>query len=57
MHNHDVVEFATLVNVGDTVEIRGERDEEVARIFPDETGTVVAATQTAQPAAVAVSGQ
>jgi lipoprotein-anchoring transpeptidase ErfK/SrfK len=57
MHNHDVVEFATLVNVGDTVEIRGERDEEMSRIFDGETGTVVAATQTAPPAAVAVSGQ
>src|ERR1700746_1539801 len=27
LRNRDVVEFATLVNVGDTVEIRSERDE------------------------------
>lgn len=57
MHNRDVVEFATLVNVGDTVEIRGERDEEMARIFGGDKGTVLAATQATQSAAVAVSGQ
>lgn len=57
MHNRDVVEFATLVNVGDTVEIRGERDEEMAHMFGGDDGTVLAASQTAQPATVAVSGQ
>lgn len=57
MHNRDVVEFATLVNVGDTVEIRGERDDEMARIFGGETDTVLAAAQTAPAATVAVSGQ
>lgn len=57
MHNRDVVEFATLVNVGDTVEIRGERDDEVARIFGNDAGTVLAAAQTAPAATVAVSGQ
>ena len=57
MHNRDVIEFATLVNVGDTVEIRGERDEEVARIFSSDSGAVMAAAPTAQPATVAVSGQ
>ena len=57
MHNRDVVEFTTLVNVGDTVEIRGERDEEMGRIFGSDMGTVVATAQAAQPAAVAVSGQ
>jgi lipoprotein-anchoring transpeptidase ErfK/SrfK len=57
MHNRDVVEFATLVNVGDTVEIRGERDEEMGRIFGSDMGTTVAAAQTTQPATVAVSGQ
>lgn len=57
MHNRDVVEFATLVNVGDTVEIRSERDEEMAHIFGSDTGTLLAATQPVQPASVAVSGQ
>jgi lipoprotein-anchoring transpeptidase ErfK/SrfK len=57
MHNRDVVEFATLVNVGDTVEIRGQRDEDVARIFAGDSATVLAAIQTAQSTTVAVSGQ
>jgi|SRR5579862_2654961 hypothetical protein len=57
MHNRDVVEFATLVNVGDPVEIRGERDEEMGRIFAGDSATVLAAIQTAQPTTVAVSGQ
>ena len=45
LRNQDVVEFATLVNVGDTVEIRGERDEEIARVFGGDAGVVVAASQ------------
>jgi L,D-transpeptidase ErfK/SrfK len=57
MRNRDVVEFATLVSFGDTVEIRGERDEEIARIFGIDSGTVVAAAQTIQATSVAVSGQ
>ena len=57
MHNHDVVEFATLVNVGDTVDIRGERDEEMTRIFGNDIGFVVAAAQAVQATTVAVSGQ
>jgi lipoprotein-anchoring transpeptidase ErfK/SrfK len=56
MHNRDVVEFATLVNVGDPVEIRGERDEEMGRIFAGDSATVLATIQTA-PTTVAVSGQ
>ena len=57
MHNRDVVEFAMLVNVGDTVEIRGERDEEMARIFGGDKGTLLATAQATQPATVAASGQ
>src|SRR5579864_4427762 len=53
MHNRDVVEFATLVNVGDTVEIRAERAEETARMFSSEDSTTLAATQPTQPATVA----
>jgi hypothetical protein len=38
----------TMLRVGDTVQIRGERDEEVARIFGgQEDQTVVAAVQSA----------
>ncbi len=33
MGQRDLEEFFTLVNVGDAVEIRGERDEQVAEIF------------------------
>jgi lipoprotein-anchoring transpeptidase ErfK/SrfK len=33
MRNREVVEFARMARVGDTVEIRAERDDEVARIF------------------------
>jgi hypothetical protein len=55
LRNRDVVEFATLVNVGDTVEIRGERDEEISRAFGGDAGVVVAASQ--MTAATAVSGQ
>jgi lipoprotein-anchoring transpeptidase ErfK/SrfK len=33
MRNRDVEELFTLVRVGDAVELRGERDEEIARIF------------------------
>jgi len=33
LRNRDIVEFANLVNVGDSVEIRGERDQEIARMF------------------------
>jgi lipoprotein-anchoring transpeptidase ErfK/SrfK len=57
MHNRDVVEFAMLVNVGDTVEIRGERDEEMARIFGGDKGTLLATAQATQLATVAASGQ
>ena len=57
MLNRDVVEFATLVSVGDTVEIRGERNEETARIFGGQVGTTFAVAQTTQQADGAESGQ
>jgi lipoprotein-anchoring transpeptidase ErfK/SrfK len=48
MRNRDIVEFFSMVNVGDTVEIRGERDEQTAQIFGAEVETAAAgATQTA----------
>jgi len=37
LRNQDMEQLFTLVRLGDTVKIRGERDEEVARIFGEET--------------------
>ena len=45
MRNRDIVQFFALVNVGDTVEIHGQRDEEIAEIFGgevDETAVALA---------------
>ena len=45
MRNPDIVQFFAMVNVGDTVEIHGQRDEEIAEIFGgevDETTVAVA---------------
>jgi lipoprotein-anchoring transpeptidase ErfK/SrfK len=36
MRNRDIVQFFALVSVGDTVEIHGQRDEEIAEIFGGE---------------------
>src|SRR5215469_10530246 len=57
MRNRDVVEFATLVSVGDTVEIRGERNEETARIFGGDIGTTLTVAEATQPTGGAESGQ
>ncbi|HST10071.1 MAG TPA: L,D-transpeptidase [Terriglobales bacterium] len=45
MRNHDIVRFFAMVSVGDTIEIHGQRDEEIAEIFGgavDETAVAVA---------------
>jgi lipoprotein-anchoring transpeptidase ErfK/SrfK len=48
LRNRDMEQLFTMLRVGDTVQIRGERDEEVARIFGgQEDQTVVAAVQSA----------
>jgi len=45
LRNRDIVQLFAMVNVGDTVEIRAERDEQTAQIFADEApATTVAAT-------------
>ncbi len=36
MRNRDIVRFFAMVNVGDTVEIHGQRDDEIAEIFGGE---------------------
>jgi lipoprotein-anchoring transpeptidase ErfK/SrfK len=57
LRNRDIVEFAKLVNIGDTVEIRGERDPDTARIFGPDSVVTVALTQGQQPVLTAGSGQ
>jgi lipoprotein-anchoring transpeptidase ErfK/SrfK len=57
LRNREVVEFATLVKVGDTVEIRSERDEEITRVFGGDAGVVMASSQATSSSSTAVSGQ
>ena len=50
MRNHDIEQFFTMVSVGDTVEIHGQRDQEIADIFGgpvDATAVAVAGTANA----------
>ena len=45
MGQDDIVRFFAMVSVGDTIEIHGQRDEEIAEIFGvavDETTVAVA---------------
>jgi lipoprotein-anchoring transpeptidase ErfK/SrfK len=41
LRNRDMVQFFALVHVGDTVEIHGARDEEIAAIFGSDTNAPV----------------
>jgi lipoprotein-anchoring transpeptidase ErfK/SrfK len=41
LRNRDMVQFFALVHVGDTVEIHGARDEEIAAIFGTDTNALV----------------
>ena len=52
LRNPDIVQLFTMVRVGDTVEIRGERDEQIARIFGGEVSAPVAVAQARSLAAV-----
>lgn len=56
MRNHDVEQFFTMVNVGDTVEIRSERDEQTVGVFGTEAETTPAAVAQVQGADVAAAG-
>jgi lipoprotein-anchoring transpeptidase ErfK/SrfK len=61
MAKKDLEELFPLVKVGDAVEIRGERDEQIAQVFGVETDavpatTVVAAAQTNEATAGAAGG-
>jgi len=51
MHNRDIEQLFRMVKLGDTVDIRGERDEQMAMIFGGEveaTATSVAQTEVPQ---------
>jgi len=54
LRNRDVEKLFTLVNVGDTVKIRAERDDETARIFGDQTDDTLVASA---PSATVPAGQ
>jgi lipoprotein-anchoring transpeptidase ErfK/SrfK len=54
LRNRDIEKLFTLVKVGDTVEIRGERDDETARIFGGDTDDSLVASA---PTAAVPAGQ
>ena len=56
LRNRDIVQLFAMVGVGDTVEIRGERDEQTAQIFGGELSAPVSVAQ-AQTAAAVGGGQ
>jgi len=53
LNNRDVTEFFELVSVGDTVEIRDGRDDQVARVFGTAPEAQPRTTAPAQPVALA----
>ena len=57
LRNRDIVEFTKLVNVGDTVDIRGERDQDVARVFGQDSNTELAAARAADITSTFGGGQ
>ena len=56
LRNRDIVQLFAMVSVGDTVEIRGERDEQTAQIFGSELSAPISVAQ-AQTAAAVGGGQ
>jgi L,D-transpeptidase ErfK/SrfK len=56
MRNRDIEQFFRMVSVGDTVEIRSERDEEIAQIFGTVADTSVVAGAVAQAEMTPVGG-
>ena len=55
LRNRDIVQLFTLVRVGDTVEIHGERDEQIAELFGAGNSNPNQLAQ-AQPTAAAIVG-
>ena len=45
LRNRDIIQFFAMVNVGDTVEIHGQRDEEIAEIFGGEVAETAVALE------------
>ena len=45
MRNRDILQFFAMVNVGDTVEIHGERDRQIAEIFGGDASDATAVAQ------------
>ena len=45
LRNRDIIQFFAMVNVGDTVEIHGQRDEEIAEIFGGEVAETTVALE------------
>jgi lipoprotein-anchoring transpeptidase ErfK/SrfK len=58
MRNRDIVQFFSMVNVGDAVEILGERDQQIAQVFGAEVDTPASSiAQAANTGAEAGGGQ
>lgn len=53
LRNQDIEQLFTMLQVGDLVEIHGERDVEVSQVFGTETESVMVATTQSAPAAAA----
>lgn len=56
MRNRDIVQFFTLISVGDLVEIHGERDEQIAQIFGADSSAMTALAQMQPTTTTAVGG-
>jgi lipoprotein-anchoring transpeptidase ErfK/SrfK len=57
MRNRDIVQFFAMVSVGDTVEIHGERDEQIAEIFGGQPSESTEVAQAEASSAGAAGGQ
>src|SRR5215469_11571498 len=49
LRNRDMEQLFTILQIGDAVEIRGERDEQIARVFGGQTDEVVPACARSNP--------
>jgi lipoprotein-anchoring transpeptidase ErfK/SrfK len=57
MRNRDIVQFFAMVSVGDTVEIHGQRDEQVAEIFGGQASEPTEVAQTEASSTGTAGGQ
>jgi len=57
MRNRDIVQFFAMVSVGDTVEIHGQRDEQVAEIFGGQASELTEVAQAEASSTGAAGGQ